>query len=163
MIRIRSLPSETPAAKCGCGRSTLAAATRLARVHANCLRIATFAAAVLFSLPLAAVPKQALGAIAGRVTDQKNAAVPLVRVTAVKRSDGSKFSTETGHSGRYRLNAIPPGIYRVTFIKPAFQVAEFRKVRVFAGKTVTLNLKLRVTPALYTVADEPEPISAARL
>jgi hypothetical protein len=127
-------------------KTSLAALVRFACAQGRCSRITVLAAAVLFCLPLAAVPKQALGAIAGRVTDQKNAPVPLVRVSAVKRSDGAKFSTETGHSGRYRLSAIPPGIYRVTFINPAFQMAEFRKIRVLAGKTVTLNLKLRVTP-----------------
>ncbi len=94
----------------------------------------------------AAVAKLAAGAIAGRVTDQKNSPVPLVRVTAGRAPHGGKYSTETRRNGAYRLNRIQPGLYRVRFVNPGFQVVVFRGVKVPPGKTVRLNVRLRIKP-----------------
>src|SRR6478736_5470209 len=50
----------------------------------------------------------------GRITDPSGAAVPGVKVTAIKIDTNTTFPTVAGPEGFYTIPQLPPGTYQVT-------------------------------------------------
>ena len=74
-------------------------------------------ALLLLGLMAATVPAfaQQTGAINGKVVDSDGLALPGVTVTAASNVLPTPRTTVSGGAGDYRLPALPPGTYTLTF------------------------------------------------
>ena len=117
---------------------------RLNRVVSLCLSL----------LLLAAVPTSAQefrGRINGIVTDNTGAVLPGVTVTARARRLIQPQVQVTGADGDYRLIALPPGVYDLTFELSGFQTIKREGIRVVINTTLTVDQQLQVATLQETV------------
>jgi len=113
----------------------------MASLPARVLRALPFLFVVLLASPLLA---QQTGAISGKVTATDGSLLPGVTVEA--RSDvlpGPRL-TVTGGNGEYRLPALPPGSYTVTFNLPGMQSVT-RRAQVQLGQDTVADATLGVS------------------
>src|SRR6267143_1945652 len=83
-----------------------------------------------------------MGAIDGRVTDNTSAVLPGVTVTVSGPAMmGTRVAT-TNDEGAYRLAAVPPGEYTISFELDGFAPMKRTQIRVDLGFTVTLNVQM---------------------
>ena len=103
------------------------------------------AAALLLTLMAAgSIRAQApTGAIAGVVTDSSGAALRDVHVDVTSRETGQHRDVITSAEGRYAVEALRPGVYRVAVAVAGFKRLE-RPASLEAGTTTTVNLTLEV-------------------
>src|SRR4029434_6221781 len=78
------------------------------------------------------------GAINGKAADETGAALPGVTVTAVSESMQGSRTAVTGGDGTYRMPAIPPGTYKLTFEIAGFGTVVREGVIVGLGFTATI-------------------------
>jgi Carboxypeptidase regulatory-like domain len=83
------------------------------------------------------------GAIAGVVTDSSGAALGEVHIGITNRETGQTRVVVTSAEGRYRVEALTPGTYRVAAEAAGFKRME-RPASLEAGTTTTVNLTLQV-------------------
>ena len=79
--------------------------------------------AILMLVLAAPAWAQQTGALVGQVTDNSGAVLPGVTVTATSSVLPTARVTTTGANGSYRLPALPPGNYEVTFELQGMQTA----------------------------------------
>jgi hypothetical protein len=92
------------------------------------VHVAVLAAAILLTPVLAAA--QALGSVAGTVKDASGAILPGVTVEVASPALIEKVRTgTTDGSGQYRIIALPPGDYTVTFTLTALPRSSARTSR----------------------------------
>jgi outer membrane receptor protein involved in Fe transport len=84
------------------------------------------------------------GSIVGTVTDPTRAVLPGVTVTATSPALMGAATTVTEPNGTYRLSALPPGEYRVTYELSGFGTLTRENVVIPAGFTATLNIEMSV-------------------
>lgn len=85
------------------------------------------------------------GTIAGSVSDPTGALIPGVNVTALHKTLGAESrSTTTDTSGSYRIDALEPGLYTVTFTATGFAILNIDKVEVKASLITTTNAKMEL-------------------
>ncbi len=118
---------------------------------------ALFAAALLL-VPAVAFSQSSTGQITGRVVDENGESLPGVVATATSPAAQGEKQAVSGENGQFRLVALPPGVYSVTFSLEGFQdvVQEDIKVNI-AGTTplaVTLNSTFTDT-VVVTGSDRP--------
>ncbi|MGH9533862.1 MAG: TonB-dependent receptor [Terriglobales bacterium] len=130
-------------------------------------RLACFSALLAaFALPLTAQTLDT-ATIRGVVTDPSGAAVPAAVVVASNGQTGARYTGLTSAHGRFRLADLPiAGVYTLTAAHTGFATATATGLRLSAGQTAMLTLKLNlagqtaqvtVTGALGTVnAREPQ-------
>jgi hypothetical protein len=83
--------------------------------------------------------------ITGVVRDTSGAVLPGVTVEAASPALIEKLRTAvTDDSGQFRLENLTPGLYKVTYTLPGFNIVEREGVQVSTGVTLTLNADLRV-------------------
>jgi hypothetical protein len=109
----------------------------------------------LFAAPLAA---QSTATLQGRVFDASGAVLP--RATVLVRADSTGFhrSVPTDEQGRYHVDAIPAGSYRVTAGAVGFRSAVIETVTFDVGRSLVRNFHLEVGETFETVvvrADTP--------
>ena len=103
-------------------------------------------AAGLLLAALASIEARAqTGAITGRVTDARGAAIAGAEVTATAPGAAPAVAA-TGTDGAYRLPALAPGTYAVTVATAGFRTARRTGVAVAAGAARTVDLQLAVAP-----------------
>lgn len=105
-------------------------------------------------LCVAAVPalaQQTAGNITGRVTDEQNAALPGVSVTAREVSTGFIRTETTDGQGLYRLMALPVGTYDIKYELASFAIHERKGLVVNVTQTVTLDVSLKLATMSETV------------
>ena len=104
---------------------------------------------VAIALPLSAEAQQT-GALAGRVTDTAN--LPLPGVTVEARSDvlPTPRVAVTGDNGDFRLAALAPGNYTLTFTLSGMQTVE-RQAIVQLAQTTPVDVTLGVGGVTETV------------
>jgi hypothetical protein len=97
----------------------------------------------ILTLALVAIPicAQQTGSIAGKVTSSDGQALPGVTVEAKSVSLPQPRTTYTGTNGDYRLPALQPGSYTVTFSLAGMQT-QSRKVNVLLSQEVDSNVTL---------------------
>src|SRR5687768_13532326 len=83
------------------------------------------------------------GSLEGRVTDQSQAAVPGVAVTARHLATGETRSATTNGDGFYRLMALGVGRYALTYQLSGFKAAT-REASVEAAVPLSVNVTLEV-------------------
>lgn len=99
----------------------------------------------LLLLTVVAAPGQQLqtGTIRGTVTDEGGLPLPGVNVVVTSPSLIGKFSAVTNQDGLYRVPALPPGTYTLTFEMPQFQTIKRVGVIVNVGATVTIDVQMQ--------------------
>src|SRR4029450_4247727 len=98
----------------------------------------------------------ATGNIEGVVTDTTGAVLP--GVTVVVKNMGTNVTRElvTDDAGRYRANALQPGVYEVTATLGGFQSATFGNLQVPVGQTLAADIRMRAAGITETVTVEAE-------
>jgi hypothetical protein len=105
--------------------------------EAGCMRsILIVICLVLFSA--AAVPQETKGGIFGLVSDQAARLVASAPIEAKNVDTGAKFEANSGETGLYKLNGLPPGTYELSisvtgvagsFVQQRIQVTNTKPVR----------------------------------
>jgi hypothetical protein len=119
-------------------------------VSARLSRVAGAAAfAALIVLPSVA---HAQATLAGTLRDTSGAVLPGVTVEATSTVliEGARTAV-TDATGQYRILALPPGAYRVTFTLPGFAVVVREGVEMTGTGTITINAELRVSNLEETI------------
>ena len=101
----------------------------------------------------AALPAQAPATLRGSVTDPSGAGVPGATVT-VTGPGGVVRVVETGGSGTYAINGLPPGMYTIRVEAPGFSLFESAEVDLVAARATTADAKL-------SLASEKQEITVA--
>jgi hypothetical protein len=83
------------------------------------------------------------GTIAGVVTDESGAVVPIAPVTVMNKDTGAVRSVLTGPDGSFSVPALPAGTYEVKVAAKGFNTV-VRPATVETGGTTTVDLKLQV-------------------
>jgi hypothetical protein len=91
------------------------------------------------------------GAINGKAADETGAALPGVTVTVVSESMQGTRTTVTGADGSYRVPAVPPGTYKLTFELAGFGTVVRDGIIVGLGFTATINADMKVASLQETV------------
>jgi Carboxypeptidase regulatory-like domain len=102
--------------------------------------------AVLVAAPISSAGQTvgtATGSIVGVVRDATGALLPNVKITISSDALMGSRTTSTAAEGSYRLAALPPGEYRLSFSSHGFRTHE-QDVRVALGFTVTVDVELDV-------------------
>jgi len=103
------------------------------------------AAALLALFPAAPMAQGDLGAIAGVVKDASGAVIPGATVEASSPSLIEKVRTAvTDDQGQYKITALRPGMYSVTFSLTGFSTVKREGVELTAAFTATVNAELRL-------------------
>jgi len=103
---------------------------------------------VLVLFPLAAHAQS----IAGTVRDASGAILPGVTIEASSPALIEKTRTSvTDGTGQFRLEALPPGVYTVTYTLPGFATVQREGVELQSGVIVTVNAELRVGGVQETI------------
>ncbi len=83
-------------------------------------------------------------AIAGRVTDPTQGAIPGASVTIVNLENGFERTVKTDAAGGFDFPQLKPGIYSVRAQAAGFENQENRSVSAGLGQTQTVNFSLKV-------------------
>ncbi len=96
------------------------------------------------------------GSIDGRAVDKEGAALPGVTVTATNPDTGFSRVTTTEADGSFRLAAMPPGAYEVSFELSGFGTVTQEKVGVNVGssRSITATLQVASLEEAITVTSE---------
>lgn len=82
--------------------------------------------------------------ITGRVADSSGAVVPNVAVVVVQKATNFTFPVTTNDEGIYRVPALQPGAYRVTFEAAGFKKALRDDVDLRTGDTLAVDMTMQV-------------------
>ena len=101
-------------------------------------------------LPATALAQDAT--LTGIVTDASGAVLPGVTVEASSSALTEKVrAVVTDNTGQYRIVALPPGSYAVTYVLPGFSTVRREGVQLSGAITATINVELRVGKLEETV------------
>src|SRR5437868_6275260 len=102
-------------------------------------------AIILLAIVAVSTPARAQGVgLAGKITDSTDAVLPGVTITALHIDSGNTFVGVTDTSGEYRINALRPGVYKVTAELPGFATATQERLELLVGQRGLLNLKMAI-------------------
>ncbi|MDW7760315.1 MAG: carboxypeptidase regulatory-like domain-containing protein [Acidobacteriota bacterium] len=107
--------------------------------------------------PAAFSQSRETGAIEGTVMDEQRAPLPGVSVTVSGPSLMGTRSVVTDVNGRFRVPALPPGVYAIRAELTGFSTTIQENVRL--STTVTINVNLTMMPA--TITEEVTIIAVA--
>jgi len=82
--------------------------------------------------------------VVGVITDAQGGVLPGVHVTARNAATGFTRETVTDTDGRYRLPALPPGVYDFTTQLAGFTTGLRRGVTLTVGSEAVLNFEMKV-------------------
>ena len=105
----------------------------------------------LIGLCAPAYAQRTTGTIIGTVTDESGAVLPGVTVAISGAGVAGTPSTVTGESGTYRIPALPPGTYTLSFTLQGFATVNREEVVVPLGETIEINVPLKVSTLQETV------------
>jgi len=110
------------------------------------------ALALVLAAPLAA---QQNATVQGTVVDESRSVLPGVTVTATETGTGYQSIAVTLEDGRYRLENLPPGRYRLRIELPGFAATELPNVELLVGANAT------VPPIVMKVASLEETVTVS--
>src|SRR6185295_15190427 len=97
----------------------------------------------LLAIPLLAV-YAAGGAIEGKITDPKGAAVSGANVTVTDELNNQVATALSDAKGQYKIASLPPGNYTVVISATGFSDARKESVKVTEGAGVPLDIQLQI-------------------
>lgn len=106
--------------------------------------IATTFSVLIVAACLMPADAQTSAGLSGRVTDQSGAAVPGVVITLTNVNTGGARTAETGTSGKFRIIALPVGVYRMSARKQGFAMSVREGIHLAVGDVANVDLVLRV-------------------
>lgn len=112
-------------------------------MHSRFFALMSIVILVCFLTPAFAQQRES-GAIVGHITDMEGGAVPGVKVTAQSPARGETV-TYTDEEGFYRFPVMAPGTYEVKAELEGFQTVVRSDVRLFVGKTTTVDMSISGT------------------
>ncbi|MDA1307209.1 MAG: carboxypeptidase-like regulatory domain-containing protein [Acidobacteria bacterium] len=112
-------------------------------------KFVTLAVMAVLLAPMAAFAQQT-GSLVGRVVDGTGLALPGVTVEATSPSLPSARVAVTGANGDYRMAALPPGTYAMSFTLSGMQTVT-RNAQVQLGQDTAVNVTLSVSGVAETV------------
>jgi Carboxypeptidase regulatory-like domain len=98
------------------------------------------------------------GSLRGQVSDPSGAVVSHATVATTPAQPGASRTAFTDVNGQYVFQGLAPGAYTVTAEAPGFAEFSQREVRIPAGKTVTLDLKLELLTVHQQVEVQAQPV-----
>jgi len=84
------------------------------------------------------------GALTGTVTDPNGAVVAAVQITATNEVTGETHTALSQQNGNYLVPLLPPGSYRLEFLKSGFKKAVKGGLRVNVTETARLDIQLEL-------------------
>jgi hypothetical protein len=109
---------------------------------------------VLLALPSSLMAQSSDGTLVGVVSDETGAAVPNATVKAISPQYGALHQAVTDAVGAYRMDALQPGTYSVTFAAPGFAELQVGSVIMNGSVTTTVNGTLKVGATSKTIVVE---------
>ena len=102
------------------------------------------------------------GAIAGMVSDPSGAAVANARVAILDEDSRLARNAVTSVEGTFRSALLPPGTYRLTVDAPGLGQQVLHSVRVQAGETTIIDIKLKLgaTSVIVKVSESVELVES---
>jgi hypothetical protein len=113
---------------------------------------------LLSLFPVLAWTQTYTASVRGTVTDSTQAAVPAASVVLTEVDQNVKHSAKTDTAGRYGLNAVPPGHYRLEVEVTGFQKAVVPAFALEVQQQATIDVELKVgqtTTAIEVTASAP--------
>jgi hypothetical protein len=126
------------------------------QLHRKLLSLCVFACAALLSI--FCFGQQTLGVIDGNISDGSGAVVGNATVTIVNNATAFTRSTQSGATGSFAFQNLPIGTYLVTVTREGFEKAQFPTIRVQAGHTTSLQVKLKVGQTTQSVTVSGSPL-----
>jgi hypothetical protein len=122
-----------------------------------------FSVAALVALfAVSAFAQRTTGDIEGTVTDPKGAVVPGVTVTVTGVSVGFERTVQTNSEGRYKINSVPAGTYRVTTAAVSgFAENTINNISVNIEKSTFVDVTLGITQNVNTVEVSGDPLGVS--
>jgi hypothetical protein len=105
---------------------------------------------------------QTTATLAGRVTDERRAAVSGAVVEAVNRATNATLTAATNDDGRYIFAELQPGVYRVSARLAGFQTTVKEDVTLNVAARAAQDFTLRVGEVSATVTVEDSPTLVER-
>jgi len=104
--------------------------------------------------------QQRTGSLKGQILDELGGAIVGATVTAID-SNGLQKSVVTNDGGNYTINGLAPGKYTVRAANAGFGIFENPEVEIVAGKTLQLDvtLKVAIEEQKVTVAADTQGVS----
>jgi hypothetical protein len=94
------------------------------------------------------------GAIGGSVKDPKGAVIVGAQVRAIPVVTGETHTAVTDEQGRFRIDGLAPGTYKIEVDSPGFRLAKPVNVQVQEGRPVQIDLTMEVAGVKEEVAVE---------
>ena len=116
---------------------------------------------LLLLLATAAFGQTTTGSIEGHIQDQTGARIPGVEIAAFNEATGAKWAVAADPSGAFRLQGLPPGVYRVEISCPGFA----RRALAFSVLTALMfppTVRARCGAGQAGLAPPTDPTSPAR-
>lgn len=110
------------------------------------MKIQYFVFIAIFMLWTAVFAQTTGGAVHGKVVQPGAGAVPGVPVT-LSSGDYGQQTTATSTRGNFRFLNLAPGTYTLQFEKAGFKTVIYRGVRIFSGKSKSLDVRMQPGPA----------------
>ena len=108
--------------------------------------------ALLFSATTVAAQLRTDGTIIGQVTDESDAVLPGVTVTATSPAlQVASVTAVTDNNGEYRLTPLPIGLYTVEYALPSFRTLRRDAIRLTVGFTARVDVVLALGGLEQTV------------
>ena len=99
----------------------------------------------LLAWPLLAQSQSSTADLLGTVSDQSQAVIPGVDITAVNVRTDLTRSTVSDERGDYRLPLLPPGTYELRAELPGFATKVVRGINLTVGQYAQLDVVLEVS------------------
>jgi hypothetical protein len=84
------------------------------------------------------------GSFVGTVTDQAEAAIPGAIIVVTNLDTGISRQTKTDHLGKYRVDSLLPGTYRITAECAGFKSIQVNHAVLPVAEIITVNIQLQI-------------------
>ena len=91
------------------------------------------------------------GSLRGRVTDPKDAVIPLAKVTVTEDTTAVSSGTVTNQQGQYSFPALQPSTYTLTVEAPGFKKLEKKDIVISTQSSVDVDVKLDIGAVTETI------------
>jgi len=107
-------------------------------------RLLVISTIVIFIFGAAAIAQVITGDVLGTVSDPSGAVVPNAKVTIVNLATNAARNVDTGSSGEYVVNLLPPGHYSIAVEAQGFKSYKIGDLSVSAGDRSRVDVTLQL-------------------